>query len=183
MILVLFWGATFLWVEIAITAASPLTVVAIRTAVGGLVVVGAIATAGPTVRERHRASALRPWLLRGIVLAVIAALVPGALIAVAQQQIESGTASIFISTAPLWTAFLTWIVIGGSAGHLSRFQIAGLVVGVLGVALLVGRAPTPADVRSQLLVVFIAFVMASGGVYAQRAFKGAPPFAAAIATG
>jgi drug/metabolite transporter (DMT)-like permease len=181
-LLVLFWGATFLWVEIAVDGASPLTIVSVRTAVGGIVVAGAIALAGPTVRERHRPAALRPWLVPGIVLAIVAALIPGALIALAQQEIESGTASIFIATAPIWAALLTWITIGGSASYLSRFQIGGLMVGVLGVALLVGRAPTAAQLWNELLVVFIAFVMASGAVYAQRSFVGAPPFTAAIAT-
>jgi drug/metabolite transporter (DMT)-like permease len=134
----------------------------------------------PGIRDAHTPSKLRPWLVPGIVLALLAAIIPGVLIAVAQQSIESGTASIVNATAPLWTALLTWIVIGASAGRLSSFQIAGLVFGIVGVALLVGKAPSTSQVKGELLVVFVTLVYSSGGVYAQKTFAGAPPLAAAI---
>lgn len=180
LLLVLSWGSTFLWVEIAIAQTSPLAVVATRLVAGAIVVVAVTRVLAPGIRDAHTAAKLRPWLVPGIVLALLAAVIPGALIAVAQQSIESGTASIVNATAPLWTALLTWIVIGASAGRLSRFQIAGLVLGIVGVALLVGEAPSGGEAKGQLLVVFVALVYSSGGVYAQRTFGGAPPLAAAI---
>lgn len=179
-LLVLFWGSTFLWVEISIDQTSPLTVVATRLLVGAVVIVAVTRMLAPGMRDAHTPAKLRPWLAPGIVLALLAAVIPGTLIAVAQQAIESGTASIFNATAPLWTALLTWIVIGAAAGRLSPLQRAGLVLGVVGVALLVGEAPSAGEVRGELLVVFVALVYSSGGVYAQRTFGGAPPLAAAI---
>jgi drug/metabolite transporter (DMT)-like permease len=177
---VLFWGSTFLWVEIAIAQTSPLTIVATRLLAGAIVVVAVTRMLTPRIRDAHTAAKLRPWFAPGIVLALLAAVIPGALIAVAQQSIESGTASIVNATAPLWTALLTWIVIGASAGRLSGFQVSGLGFGILGVALLVGDAPSGGEVKGQLLVVFVALVYSCGGVYAQRTFEGAPPLAAAI---
>lgn len=151
-----------------------------RLAAGAIVVVAVTRMLAPGIRDAHTPSKLRPWLVPGIVLALLAAIIPGVLIAVAQQSIESGTASIVNATAPLWTALLTWIVIGASAGRLSSFQIAGLVFGIVGVALLVGKAPSTSQVKGELLVVFVTLVYSSGGVYAQKTFAGAPPLAAAI---
>jgi drug/metabolite transporter (DMT)-like permease len=179
-LLVLFWGSTFLWVELALEQTSPLTIIGTRLLVGAVVVVAVVGILGSGVREAHSFSALRPWFVPGIVLALLAAVIPGLLISVAQQQIESGTASIVNATAPLWTALLTWIVIGGAAGRLSRAQVLGLLIGVLGVGLLVGRAPSSMEVQGQLLVVGVTLVYSSGGVYAQRTFGGAPTLAAAI---
>lgn len=179
-LLVLFWGSTFLWVEIAIASTSPFTIIGTRLVVGAIVVAAVTQLFAPGIRDAHTPAKLRPWLGPGIVLALLAAVFPGILIAVAQQSIESGTASIVNATAPLWTALLTWIVIGASAGRLSGFQISGLILGIVGVALLVGEAPSAGHVKGELLVVFVALVYSSGGVYAQRSFAGAPPLTAAI---
>lgn len=179
-LLVLFWGSTFLWVEIAIAQTSPLTIIGTRLVAGAIVVVVVTRMLSPEIRQAHTPTKLRPWLGPGIVLALLAAVFPGILISIAQQSIESGTASIVNATAPLWTALLTWIVIGASAGRLSSLQVSGLVFGIVGVALLVGEAPSASHVKGELLVVFVALVYSSGGVYAQRTFGGAPPLAAAL---
>lgn len=179
-LLVLFWGSTFLWIEIAIAQTSPWTIIGTRLVVGAIVVVVVTRMLSPNIRATHTPAKLRPWLGPGIVLALLAAVFPGILISIAQQSIDSGTASIVNATAPLWAALLTWIVIGASAGRLSAFQVSGLVLGILGVALLVGEAPSAGHVKGELLVVFVALIYSSGGVYAQRTFSGAPPLAAAL---
>lgn len=180
LVVVLFWGSTFLWVDLATHQTSPFVVSALRLAVGAVVVLAVSALLGPVVRGAHTLAALRPWLWPGTVLALLAAVVPSVLLAVAQREISSGTASILNATAPLWTALFTWIVIRGPAGRLAPLQIGGLLLGILGVGLLANDAPTAAEVKGMLLVVGLAAVYGSGGVYAQRRFRGAPPLAAAI---
>lgn len=179
-LLVLFWGSTFLWVAIATKETSPFTVSAVRLAVGAAVVVAVIALLGADIRRAHAPAALGPWLRRGIVLALLAAVIPSVLLAFAQREISSGTASIVNATAPLWTALVAWVAIRGPGGRVGAVQVAGLVIGLLGVAVLVGEAPTSAEIEGQLLVVLVALVYGSGGVYAQRVFAGAPPLTAAI---
>jgi drug/metabolite transporter (DMT)-like permease len=180
LVVVLFWGSTFLWVELATDHTSPFVVSALRMAVGGVVVLSVGALLGPAMRRAHSFTALRPWLARGVVLALLTAAVPSVLLAIAQREISSGTASILNATAPLWTALVTWMAIRGPAGRLAPLQIGGLVLGVLGVGLLANEAPTTAEMKGQMIVVGLAAIYGSGGVYAQRTFGSAPPLTAAI---
>lgn len=179
-VVVLFWGSTFLWVELATDHTSPFVVSALRLAVGAAIVLAVSALLGSQTRQAHSFTALRPWLWRGALLALLAAVLPSLLLAIAQRSIASGTASILNATAPLWTALITWMVIRGPAGRLAPIQIGGLFLGFLGVALLANDAPTAAEVKGMLIMVALAAIYAGGGVYAQRTFDGAPPLAAAI---
>lgn len=179
--LALFWGSTFLWVEIALESTGPLVISGLRLAVGALVIWGLVALKGAGVRREHSLPVLRPWLRRGIVLGILATGLPGVLLGFAQQSISSGTAAIFNATAPLWTVVIGLLAARGAREHRpGPVALGGLVIGLVGVGVLVGEAPSAAEVEGQLLVVALAVVYASGGVYAQRRFGDAPPFAAAL---
>ena len=177
---VLFWGSTFLWVELATDHTSPFVVSALRLAFGAATVLGISALLGDEMRRAHSPAALRPWLWKGVLLALLAAVIPSLLLAIAQRYIASGTASILNATAPLWTALIAWILIRGPAGRLRPVQVGGLFLGVAGVALLANDAGTGGEVKGMLIMVALAAIYASGGVYAQRSFGGAPPLTAAI---
>ena len=179
--LALFWGSTFLWVEIALESTGPLVISGLRLAVGAAVIWGLVALKGAQVRREHAWPVLRPWVGRGIVLGILATGLPGVLLGFAQQGISSGTAAIFNATAPLWTVVIGLLAARGAREHRpGPVTLAGLVIGLVGVGVLVGQAPSAAELEGQFLVVALAVVYASGGVYAQRRFGDAPPFAAAL---
>lgn len=179
--LALFWGSTFLWVELALESTGPLAISGLRLVVGALVIWGLVWLKGAQVRREHAWPVLRPWALRGLVLGLLATGLPGVLLGFAQQGISSGTAAIFNATAPLWTVVVGLLAARGAREHRpGPVALAGLAVGLVGVAVLVGEAPSAAELEGQLLVVALAVVYASGGVYAQRHFASAPPFAAAL---
>lgn len=179
--LVGFWGSTFLWVEIALHSTGPFVISAVRLMVGALVVLVFIWLGGAVRRAEHSWAALRPWLGRGMLLAFLAAAAPGVLLGFAQQAISSGTASIVNATAPLWTVVIGFVLVrGGREGRVGGVRLPGLLVGLVGVGVLVGEAPSAAQLRGELYVVVVAFVYSMGGVYAQRRFALAPPFAAAL---
>lgn len=179
--LVAFWGSTFLWVEIAIDSTGPFVISAARLSVGALVVLAFIRLGGERRRTEHSWAALRPWLGRGMVLALLAAAAPGLLLAFAQREITSATASIVNATAPLWTVVIAFgLARGGREGRVGGGRLAGLLVGLVGVGVLVGEAPSGAELKGELAVVAVALVYSLGGVYAQRRFALAPPYAAAL---
>lgn len=179
--LTIFWGSTFFWVKIATTRTSPFVVADVRLAVGALTVIIAMSLLNADKRTALRFEVLRPWLLRGTILAILACAVPFVLLAFAERHITSGAASILNSTAPLWAAFIAIIGLGGTADYrLPAPALAGLGLGLVGVAALVGQAPTSAEVGGQLLMLLLAAIYGAGGVYAQRKFADAPPHAAAL---
>jgi drug/metabolite transporter (DMT)-like permease len=178
---VAFWGSSFLWVGIATPTTSPFVVAIVRLVVGSMVVGAVLAALPRSTRAQHRPAALRPWLGRGILLALSATVIPSLLLALAQREIASGTAAIINATAPLFAAATAGLSIGAHpAERGTRLQIAGLLIGLLGVGVLVGETPNAAELRGELLVVVMAAVYGAGAVLAQRSFGDAPPYAAAI---
>ena len=181
-VLVLFWGSTFLWIEIATPDASPLLITSLRLLVGAATVAACVALMGPETRRAHAPRALRPWLARGIPLGLLAAGIPGLLLAFAQRDVSSGTAAILNATAPLWTAGIALVGVGGTArDRLPAVGLVGLLVGLVGVGVLMGEAPA-GTLGGSALVLLMALVYSSGGVLASQAFAGAPPYAAALMT-
>ncbi len=179
--LALFWGSTFLWVELALEDTGPLTISGLRLVVGACVIWGLVWLKGPEVRRAHAWPALRPWAPAGVALGLLSTGLPGVLLGFAQQEISSATAAIFNATAPLWTVVIALVASGGARAHRpGPAALAGLAVGLVGVGVLVGEAPSAAELGGQALVVVLAVVYASGGVLAQRRFGDAPPFAAAL---
>jgi drug/metabolite transporter (DMT)-like permease len=175
----LMWGSTFLWVGIATKRTSPLVVVETRLVVGALVI-ALIVRAGAD-RATHRLADLRPWLWRGAALSFLMAVVPFLLLALALRHVSTGTAAILNATAPLWAAAYL-LAIAGAGRHpetkLPRTGPAGLVIGLLGVAVCVGAAPS--GTGGEALMLLCALTYSAGGVYAQRVFRDAPANAAAL---
>jgi drug/metabolite transporter (DMT)-like permease len=169
-----------MWISIATDETSPFVVAEARLLVGALTAAAAVALVGARMRADHAPSALRPWLARGLVLSLIQAAIPFVLMAYAQRQIPSGVAAIINSGAPLWVALVALLGIAGTAGErLPSWRLPGLLVGIAGVAVLVGGSPG-AQLDGQLLMVAVVVTYASGGLYAQHALSGAPPHTAAL---
>jgi drug/metabolite transporter (DMT)-like permease len=93
-----------------------------------------------------------------------------ALVVWAEQYTASGVASIFVVTVALWMAFFDAIIPGGS-GDLNWRVVAGLILGFLGTALLVGASPAEilkADLRGPVALTFASASWSVGSVYAKR---------------
>lgn len=124
------WGSSFLFISLALRGLSPAQVGFGRVAIGAL-------TLWILVLVMRR----RPRLSRRDVAAVgVVALgmstVPFVLIPLAQQHITSILASLLNATTPLWTALFVALLIPHERA--TRAQLAGLVLGALGIAVLLG---------------------------------------------
>ena len=166
------WGASFMLIEIGLRDLEPATLmlgrVAVATVALGLYVPFALPV-GAALRElRGRAGTL-------FVLGLLNSALPFVLIAWGQQYVDSGLAAILNSSAPLFTALLAWAFVRSERA--TGLQLAGILVGFVGVVVLVGAGPSGGvrAVAGSLAVVAAAFCYACGALYAARRLAGVSP--------
>jgi len=126
----LVWGASFLFMALALDGLSPAQVATGRTVFGALTL-GLIAL---VTRDRLPREG-RVWAHLAVLSVTFAAL-PYLLFAWAQQYLASGVTSILNATTPIMTALLAGLLF--KVEKLAREQIIGIVVGTLGVVVIVG---------------------------------------------
>jgi drug/metabolite transporter (DMT)-like permease len=164
LIVCVFWGSTYLAIKIGVGELPPFLFAGLRFfTAGALLFVLARALGDPLPR---RGSDWRTLSIVGLFL-----LAGGnAFVVWAEQYTASGVTSVFVVTVAIWTAFFDTIIPGGS-GDLTWRVVAGLSLGFLGTALLVGASPAEilkADLRGPLALTFASASWSLGSVYAKR---------------
>jgi drug/metabolite transporter (DMT)-like permease len=160
----LIWGSTYLGIRYAVETIPPLLMMGMRHLVAGAVLYGWLRLSGAPaplrVHWKHAAVAGSFFFLGS----------HGSL-AWAEQRVPSGLAALLCATLPLWIVLLTKLK--GDRRKLSGPAIAGLSLGFLGVAILIGPAALETGSRESLLyaaVVLIgALLWAIGTLFTQRA--------------
>lgn len=164
------WGASFLFIKVALDDLTPLQIVATRIGVGALLLVGLLyARGGRIPRDRE--------LLRTLaVMAFISNIVPFGLITWGEQYITSSLAAILNSTTPLFTVLIAAAVLPGEA--LRTVRLAGVVLGFAGVGVIVGF-DSGGSLQGIIAVTIASLSYAAGFVYARRHLSGRdlPPLA------
>src|SRR2546430_1391570 len=129
-LLALIWGASFLFIKLAVRDMSPATLVLARALFGALTL-GAILAAR---RQTPFPAGTRQRLLPFVVMAVFGSALPWFGISFGELSISSGLASILNATTPLWTAILaTWVT---PAERPSGLNYLGVAIGFLGTGIL-----------------------------------------------
>jgi drug/metabolite transporter (DMT)-like permease len=124
------WGSSFFFAKIGLEGLAPQQVATVRTVLGALtLVVVLLATRRRWPRER------RVWG-HLFVVAVFLNAVPSSLMAWAEQTVPSGLASIYNATTPIMTLLALAVLVPSE--RLSRRQLGGVVLGIVGVLVLVG---------------------------------------------
>jgi drug/metabolite transporter (DMT)-like permease len=140
------WGIPYLFIRVAVAEMPPPVLVLVRTGIGA-----AILLPIALLRVDLRA-VLRHW--RWIVaFAAVEIAIPWFFLASAEQHLSSSLAALLIAGVPLVGAAIAFT--GGE--RITRTGLVGLLVGLLGVAAIVGLDLNVADVRS-LVAVFIVVV-------------------------
>ena len=123
------WGIPYLLIRVAVRDLSPATLVFARTAPAALMLLPVAVSRGALV------PVLRRWR---IVLAytVVELGVPWFLLARAEQRLSSSLTSLLVATVPSIGLLVNRL--GGRADLLDRRRLAGLALGLAGVAVLVG---------------------------------------------
>jgi drug/metabolite transporter (DMT)-like permease len=126
--LALLWGATFLWIELALEALSPVQVTLARCVLGAATLLVVCFASGLRL-PRGRAL----WA-RIIVAAFFCNALPFMMFSIGQQTIESGVAGVLNATTPLWSLLLG-LAIGTERG-IRPVRLTGLVLGFGGTVLI-----------------------------------------------
>ncbi|MDQ6898698.1 MAG: DMT family transporter [Candidatus Dormibacteraeota bacterium] len=163
----LIWGIPYFFIRIAVNELSPATLVFMRTTLAALVLLPfALARGGGFGRlwDKWR------WLL---VFAAVEMGIPWFLLSSAEQQISSSLTGLLISTVPLATTVVA--IAFGQRERLSAASLAGLAIGLIGVAAIVG---TDLHATSLLALAELAAVVvgyAVGPVILSRHLSDLPP--------
>jgi len=173
LLLALVWGASFLFMRIASPAFGPIFTTELRVSLAAatLLIYAAI--------RRSQLGLFRHWKAFLILGAVNAAL-PFTLICMAELHLSASLAAILNATTPTFTALAAWGIGQGKPGWSKSI---GLILGLGGVAVLVGWSPVPMEGKILYSVFFslgAALCYGFGGLYASQAGKGVEPLTLAI---
>lgn len=153
------WGVPYLLIKVAVDELSPSTLVLSRTALASLLLL-------PVALRRGR---LRDVLIRWrpvVAFAVIEIMVPWVLLGIAEQRLPSSLTGLLVASVPLVGAVLA--VVTRSADRLDARRVAGLLVGLAGVAALVGFEVSGGDAGAVAAVAVVAVCYASGPLILSR---------------
>ena len=159
------WGASYMFIEIALDDLSPLALVFARTALGALVLAPVALHAGTLPAIRRHAG---PLVLVGLVQ--IAG--PFALIAAGQQELTSSLTGILVASAPIFTALLAGAILPSERLH--GLSLVGVGVGIAGVALLFGVDLQGDGILGGVMVLLASVGYAVGALIAKRSLGGVP---------
>ncbi|HPU52675.1 MAG TPA: DMT family transporter [Burkholderiaceae bacterium] len=126
LLLSLIWGAAYLFTRSAVPAFGPVTLIALRMGIAALMLLPLlIARGGAGVLRRHAGL----FAIQGTAFTALSFV----LIAWSALTLSAGLTAILNATAPMFGAVVAWAWLGERIG---RWRVLGLVVGMLGVAVL-----------------------------------------------
>ena len=167
------WGASFLFIGIAAPEFGPLSLMFARVLVAGLLMLGfaTLTQRGAGLRATLR---LRQNWRTYLIVGLFNSALPFTLIAFSELRLTASLAAILNSTTPLFTARVA--AVWGSE-RLTGRKVWGVLLGVVGVAVLVGGAPLAINggiILAVLASLLAALSYGTGTVYAARHITGLP---------
>ncbi|HET7711880.1 MAG TPA: EamA family transporter [Thermoanaerobaculia bacterium] len=123
------WGTTYLAIRVGLETIPPLAMTALRFGIAGAIMLIIARARGEQIPRDART--LREIAIVGLLMVGVGNLA----VVWAEQWVPSGTAALFVATAPFWMAILEAFRTGGE--RLDRRSGLGMLIGFAGVALLV----------------------------------------------
>jgi drug/metabolite transporter (DMT)-like permease len=161
------WGASYLFIKIALRGFSPAEVSSIRTALAAAVLL-------PVAIRRGALRGLGRRAPEVALLGTVHMAGPLTLIALGEKHIASSLAGILVAASPIFTALLAPIV--DPSERSSGLRLVGIATGIVGVGLLLG-VDLSGDSKALLggvMVVLAGFGYAVAGFIVKRRFAGVP---------
>ena len=175
LLLAAIWGASYLFMRIAVPHVGAEWMVEGRTLAGGLVMAAFLAL------TRTSPAVARHW--RGyLVLGALAVALPFWLIGTAVKTIDASTAAILNATSPIFSAIVAAFCI---RERLTAEKVAGIAISIAGIAILVGWTPRPmtgAELLACSLSLAACACYGAASVYTKVRLKDAPPAALSTAS-
>ena len=167
------WGGSFLFFGIAIKELSPFTLVFSRVFIAALCLV-------VFARLPRKLYPGLPWK-DFFTMALLNNVIPFTLIAWGQSHIASGLAAIINASTPLFTVLVAHFLTTDEKAN--GFKVAGIIMGILGVAIMIGSDATASlslHVIAELAIVGAAISYSFASVFGRRfKTKGIDPVSSA----
>jgi drug/metabolite transporter (DMT)-like permease len=165
------WGSSYLFIKIGVEAGlAPFTLIMLRLLIG----FGLLATVVVAARETLPRSGRTYGHLA--VMAFINILLPFSLITWAESSTESALAATLNAPFPLFVVLIAAVFLHDE--RLTASKLAGVALGLVGVAVLVGFDPAAVgrnDLTAELALIGSAVSYAVGAVYTRRFVRGLRP--------
>jgi drug/metabolite transporter (DMT)-like permease len=160
------WGASFLFIKVAVRDMEPTVVMDGRMAISALTLAPLLLLRG----FQTAVSDLRAVGRDGLLLGIINSAIPFTLIAWGEKHIDSGVAAIANASTPIWVALLAIPFLPSERS--SGLKLVGIVLGLLGVAVLAGADPSAGlwPILGTLAVVLASLAYATSNIWIQPRF-------------
>lgn len=168
-VLATLWGASYTFIKLGITTIPPVTLIAARTLIAGLLLLAILQMRG--IRLPRDAETWKRFLFQ----ACLNSVVPFTLIAWAEYSVDAGLAVILNSTTPIFTFLLT-VAITRHEPTTAR-KLLGVIAGMAGICLIVGLQALNGlgrELISQLAIIAATISYAGAAIFG-RNFRGLDP--------
>jgi drug/metabolite transporter (DMT)-like permease len=159
------WGIPYLLIRVAVGEISPATLVFARTAIAALIFLPFVVVQGSWRELARRWPAL-------VAFAAVEIGGPWFFLSSAEQHISSALAGLLISAVPLVGVVIATAM--GNREHLGAVSLSGFLLGVAGVALIVGFDLRATDATAIAEVALVVIGYAVGPVIFTRYLRGVP---------
>lgn len=173
LLLAAIWGASFLFMRMAVPEFGPIALIAFRVGIAALVLAPALRSAGAFAQFRSK---LWPLFVVGVTNSAL----PFCLFAYSTLYVSAGLDAVLNATTPLWAALIAATVYRVSIGS---GQIVGLLLGLVGVVVLVrdtlaaGFGTIPLAIGAALLATLLYGFSVN---YSKRRLAGVRPLVVAF---
>jgi drug/metabolite transporter (DMT)-like permease len=170
------WGPSFLFIKLAVVEIQPLTLVACRLLIGGLILWGIITVSG------YKLWPYRSHIFHFFMMGIFSSGLPFFLISLTEIYITSSLAAIINSTTPIFTAILAHFFIASDKINLNKGL--GIIAGFVGILIVFMpniSGDSQVDFFGASLVLLAAISYAVGMVYSKKYFHGVPAIVCATA--
>lgn len=153
------WGASFLFIKIALNDLGPLTLVSLRLGLGAVTLwIISLSTGLHLPADRRLVAGL-------LLLGLLQNLAPFSLISWGQQYIDSGVTSILNSATPLFTLIVGHFALQDE--HITWHRLGGLLLGFVGIIAIFSR-----ELEGGVQVVNWSSIMGMGAIVTASACYG-----------
>src|SRR6184192_135951 len=170
------WGASFLFIKVAVRELTPATLITGRLGLAALTLALLVPFAVGTCETLRQLRESWAWL---VVVALVNTAIPFWLLSWGETRIDSGLASILQASVPIFNALIAFVAF--HEVRVTGARLVGVAVGFVGVALLVGAQPQ-GRVLGALAVVGMAFCYGVGGLLTGRYLTRVRPIVVALAS-
>jgi drug/metabolite transporter (DMT)-like permease len=171
-----FWGSSYLFIKIGVDAGlPPFMLITLRLLIGFALLVTVVAVARETLPRNPRTYG------HLMVMGAVNIAIPFSLITWAELTVDSALAAILNAAVPLFVIVIAAIFLRDERITINR--LAGLAVGFIGVAILVGFDPgdlAGSDMAGELALIGSTISYGIGAVYSRRNIHGLRPMIPAL---